>query len=605
MKIAIQNQQFFFAAFYIISFILTFAAVILFSRKQRMPLRPVLLMLTTVALFTILGSRLFSISLPQWMKILSGGSIETEPGRSATGGLLFGLVGLIISQRYLGIKPAIFRLFAWLAPLSFGIQKIGCLFNGCCFGKPTGLPWGISYPIGTAAHHYQWIHGFIDENAAWSLNLHPVQIYEALGFFIVAFFVLRTEKKWKSNGGSLLFSVFLFFILRFAVGFFDDISAENMPDRTIWGLMEFQWLQVILATLSGLALWFRERFYATAFISREQVPNISKSLIYVFFVSFVIYISGRLFSVYEIIALDIIFIPAIALTAIHFLKSLAISRVRLASTAFLVFPVFLIIQTTPQDTTKQHKSISDFYKTDVKSYKRIDFGISVGNYLNEVAYNPVEGECGTTYTREDYRHELKMAGAGFSIVKSDSKLTSTMGLNFFGGINRENNLTNPAEKSFFLFGIDPYVKYDLKWFGFGAGLNIGNLRWAPAFNLSNTTFEHGTRFSIVMPQVSARVGRTDILDFKYEYGFNFPSPFPVLVNELSLGSGFGIKSGLSFRAGMGLSTSPFYFLSAEGLVSKQVGLFFRFNSENADMIGISDNVRWVTVGANYRFGFNK
>jgi prolipoprotein diacylglyceryltransferase len=605
MKIAIQNQQFFFAVFYIISFILTFAAVILFSRKHRLPLRSVLLMLTTVALFTILGSRLFAISLNHWVRIITTGSFVTEPGRSATGGLLFGLAGLVFSQRYLGIGTPILNLYAWLAPLSFGIQKIGCFFNGCCFGKPTDMPWGISYPTGTNAHHYQWIHGLIDEHAAWSQNLHPVQIYEALGFFIIAYFIWKTEHRWKKSGSSLLFSVFLFFILRFAVGFFNDPTSENIPDQTIWGLMEFQWLQLILGILFGLSLLLPERFITPFFKSPGQFSTLRKSLLYVLFISLVIYLSGGLYSVYELIALDIILIPAIVLTAIHCLKSINIFRIRLAATSFLVFPVFLITQTIPQDTTKKHQSISDFYRTDVKSYNRIDFGISAGNYLSEVVYNPVEGECGTTYTIEDYRHELKMGGAGVSKIKTDGKLTSTIGINLFGGVNRENNLTNPAEKSFFLFGIEPYVKYDWKWFGVGTGLYIGNLRWAPAYNLKGETFEHGTRFSPVMPQVSARVGRTDILDLKYEYGFNFPSPFPVLVNELSLGSGFGIKSGFNFRAGIGHSNAPFYFLSAEGLVSKQVGLSFRYNSENASLMDISDHVSWFVIGANYRFGFNK
>ncbi len=562
-------------------------------------------MLTTVALFTILGSRLFAVPLTHWLKMISAGSFVMEPGRSAMGGLLFGLAGLFISRRYLGIGPSIFNLFAWLAPLGFGVQKLGCFFNGCCYGSPTDLPWGISYPTGTIAHYYQWMHGLIGENDAWSHYLHPVQIYEALGFFIIACLVWRTGQKWKHSGSSLLFSVFLFFSLRFTVGFFIDPSSENVPAQTIWGLKELHWVHLILTMFSAGALLLMERYNTPVFKSLEHSTNLRSSIIYVFIISIVIYLTNGLFSVFELISLDIVFIPAIALTAIHAFKSLTLLRTRLAAATFLMFPVFLITQPVPQDTIKQHQTISDFYRTDVKTYKRIDFGISAGNYLSEVAYNPVEGECGTTYTHEQYKHELRMAGAGISKVKTDKKLTSTMGINLFGGVNRENNLTNPAEESFFLFGVDPYIKYDWKWFGVGAGLYVGNLRWAPAYYLKDATFEHGTRFSPVMPEVSARLGRSDILDLKYNYGFNFPSPFPVLVSEISLGSGFGSTAGFNLRGGAGLGSATNYFISVEGLVTKEIGLNFRYNSINTDFVGNSGHANWFVIGANYRFGFNK
>jgi phosphatidylglycerol:prolipoprotein diacylglycerol transferase len=37
--------------------------------------------------------------------------------------------------------------------LVFG--RIGCLLNGCCFGKPTDLPWGVRFPYNSFAHFSQ------------------------------------------------------------------------------------------------------------------------------------------------------------------------------------------------------------------------------------------------------------------------------------------------------------------------------------------------------------------------------------------------------------------------------------------------------------------
>ena len=71
--------------------------------KQKIPLRSVLLMLTTVTLLTIIGSRLFTIPAGDWGKVISTGSLAGYTGRSAIGGLLFGLAGLVFSKRFLGL----------------------------------------------------------------------------------------------------------------------------------------------------------------------------------------------------------------------------------------------------------------------------------------------------------------------------------------------------------------------------------------------------------------------------------------------------------------------------------------------------------------------
>ena len=37
--------------------------------------------------------------------------------------------------------------------LAFG--RIGCFLNGCCFGRPTNLPWAVRFPYGSHAYHNQ------------------------------------------------------------------------------------------------------------------------------------------------------------------------------------------------------------------------------------------------------------------------------------------------------------------------------------------------------------------------------------------------------------------------------------------------------------------
>jgi len=51
-------------------------------------------------------------------------------------------------RRYLDILA-----IGLLLALVFG--RIGCFINGCCFGKPTNLPWAVRFPYGSHAYHSQ------------------------------------------------------------------------------------------------------------------------------------------------------------------------------------------------------------------------------------------------------------------------------------------------------------------------------------------------------------------------------------------------------------------------------------------------------------------
>jgi hypothetical protein len=304
------------------------------------------------------------------------------------------------------------------------------------------------------------------------------------------------------------------------------------------------------------------------------------------------------------------FVPAIFLTAYYAYQSLKTVRFQLATTSFFILPLFLIAQTLSPDSTKS-VSIKDFYQNQVKSYKRIDMGTSFGEYYNTVSYNPHEGECGTEYTREDYKNVYRIAGASISTVTKEGKSITTSGINLYGGPNKEISLTKHLEKTNFLFGVNPYIKYDLNWVGIGTGAHVGNIRWVPGKPIEETKFDRGTRFSPIMPEVYLRVGRRDILDLKYTYGFNFPTSLPVLVHEFSIGSGFSYKTDFSLRLGRTfINNNSYTFITAEGLLDKQLGLTFKYNFGGEDFYSHDsyENIKRkgrILFGVNYRFGFQK
>jgi phosphatidylglycerol:prolipoprotein diacylglycerol transferase len=65
-------------------------------------------------------------------------------------------------------KAALWKVADVIAPsiaLGHVFGRFGCLMTGCCYGRPTNLPWAIHFPM------EHWTHG---------VGVHPTQIYEAL-----------------------------------------------------------------------------------------------------------------------------------------------------------------------------------------------------------------------------------------------------------------------------------------------------------------------------------------------------------------------------------------------------------------------------------------
>jgi phosphatidylglycerol:prolipoprotein diacylglycerol transferase len=48
-------------------------------------------------------------------------------------------------------RRAALDLIALSIPIPWIFAKLGCLFNGCCYGRECSLPWAITFPEGAAA----------------------------------------------------------------------------------------------------------------------------------------------------------------------------------------------------------------------------------------------------------------------------------------------------------------------------------------------------------------------------------------------------------------------------------------------------------------------
>jgi phosphatidylglycerol:prolipoprotein diacylglycerol transferase len=218
--------------------------------------------LMTVILITlvasVLGARLLYVVehvedfRRQWTSMLA----LWEGGLTLYGGIVAGtLVGLWTSRR-LGLP--MWSVADALAPsIALGTMfgRVGCWLNGCCYGRPTTLPWGIVYPPDSFA-------GLEFGGAA----IHPAQLYFA-ATGLITFLVLWGIRKRVQTPGVLFWIFVVMFTLTRAVL---DFTRAYEPEAVIaragaLDVTESQLVSLVLALFAALMiLRLRRTTVATA-----------------------------------------------------------------------------------------------------------------------------------------------------------------------------------------------------------------------------------------------------------------------------------------------------------------------------------------------------
>jgi phosphatidylglycerol---prolipoprotein diacylglyceryl transferase len=131
--------------------------------------------------------------------------------------------------------------------LGHSIGRLGCFAAGCCYGKPTHLPWGVTFTNRLA----ETISG-----TPLGIKLHPTELYESAvelaNFFILYWFIRRK----KTDGQVIGAYMFLYGFARFFLEF-----VRDDPDRgsVFGGAMTGTQLISIFLVIIGGALWLRKK----------------------------------------------------------------------------------------------------------------------------------------------------------------------------------------------------------------------------------------------------------------------------------------------------------------------------------------------------------
>jgi phosphatidylglycerol:prolipoprotein diacylglycerol transferase len=176
--------------FVALGFIIAILVTVKLGKRQGVPLQQVTDMAFVMIVWAIVGSRLLYILINfsyykshplDVLKIWQGGLVFSGGLVAVAGAMTWYL------RRHQMSFWAIGDLWAPALALGQAIGRIGCFMAGCCYGRPTNLPWGVV---------------FSDSNtlAPPNIPLHPTQLYSSLGGFLIFFILLFLHARRKFQG---------------------------------------------------------------------------------------------------------------------------------------------------------------------------------------------------------------------------------------------------------------------------------------------------------------------------------------------------------------------------------------------------------------------
>jgi phosphatidylglycerol:prolipoprotein diacylglycerol transferase len=198
---------------------------------------------------TIVGARLLFVGT-YWREQFAGEPLWEvfavwHGGLVYYGGLLgASLAGALYARRK---RQPLWRLADILAPsIALGqvFGRIGCLLNGCCYGRPCHLPWAISFPENNGT-------------GAPTVPVHPTQIYEAILSLGLCIALTRLYRRRRFDG-----QIFAFYLIGYALlrSFVELFRGDYPQNQKLGGWVTPGQLGSALALAAGLVLlWILPR----------------------------------------------------------------------------------------------------------------------------------------------------------------------------------------------------------------------------------------------------------------------------------------------------------------------------------------------------------
>ncbi len=167
---------------------------------------------------------------------LISGTAWLSHGKTIMCGIVGGYFGVEIAKWSLDVRVKTGDTFALPVAVAVAIGRVACFFGGCCYGRPTSLPWGVSFSTATQDP---------------DIPRHPTQLYEASFHLTMAVILVWLARRGQMRGQLVKFYIVTYLFYRFATEFI-------RPEEKLWlGLTGYQWAAIAMLPLF-VALWIRD-----------------------------------------------------------------------------------------------------------------------------------------------------------------------------------------------------------------------------------------------------------------------------------------------------------------------------------------------------------
>lgn len=142
--------------------------------------------------------------------------------------------------------------------LGIAFGRVGCFLYGCCYGDRCDLPWGVEFPKFLEPNDRenfgivfssQLSRGFITEDAASSLRIHPTQIYSAIDGLLLCLLTLAYYPVRGRDGSVIALGLLTYPITRFLI---ERLRGDEMGQFGT-SLTIAQWISIAMFA-GGVAL---------------------------------------------------------------------------------------------------------------------------------------------------------------------------------------------------------------------------------------------------------------------------------------------------------------------------------------------------------------
>jgi prolipoprotein diacylglyceryltransferase len=526
--------------FYFLAIIFSLIALIIAGKRRNYPMIPWMLSLLIILLFLILGTKIFTLSPGQWSEFFQNGKIPAHTGRTILGGIAGCMVGLFISRLYFGFKNDILDIFSYVFPVAMALQRVGCLFVGCCFGTPSNVPWAVVYARHTHAHAAHVNSGLLDYYSPCSLPVHPNPLYQILACIIILILLYYFfRKRIRVAGNLFLTSITLYLISRVITEFFRDVSSNGYAGNMVFGLKIVQWILIIIVIGLCIIVHIREERGKRKTV-QYQARNYEKRNALFFFALFVlILVIWKWLPVIEHIHIFTVSLALGGFSLAYGFKKLMAGKWQW-SMIFLIPLSLFLISWADNDTLRIENGKRDFIS--------IGMGYMGGKYDYSYSDCPTGDCCNGPVEYHNCKVHYNVYGAGFSNTHFTEKgRTLLLGVNFSYGTQYErdsitysdNERVVITDKTSNIYGLNPRLTYGDKYLGFGLGIHVGSYK-----------FDHSYNFC---PQLELRIGPPEYFYISGKLGEQFPGLTGRLPVKLEMGSGFGtdnflLQAGFQYRS---------------------------------------------------------